>query len=134
MKRLLLLIVLALAMPWATMGQAVVNLDAEATVNSVLVTWDYPNGYGIPADYEVSYGTIGGPAPVTVTTTVPYCTITGLLPFTDYYVAVRANWNAQGFGEYDTATFTTGPFYYRAMNTGNIHSHVLPFCVTDQSS
>ena len=87
----------------------VVDLEATATVGNALLTWGYQEGYDEPAGYEVTFDSIGGSNPTTLTITDPTALLTGLMPRTNYKAYVRAECGGD-YGAQDSIEFSTGAF------------------------
>ncbi len=87
----------------------VVDLEATATVGSALLTWGYQEGYDEPAGYEVTFDSIGGSNPTTLTITDPTALLTSLMPRTNYKAYVRAECGGD-YGAQDSIEFSTGAF------------------------
>ena len=103
----------------------VVDLEAVATVGNALLTWDFMAGYDEPDGYEITFDSIGGTSPTTVSVTDPTVTLTGLEPRTNYKVYVRAECGSD-YGMADSVVFTTGPFSYIELGGGTTNSYYLP--------
>ena len=85
----------------------VTDIEAVATVGNALLTWDYMPGYDEPDGYVVTYDSVGGSSPTTVSVTDPTITLTGLVPGTSYKVYVNADCGGDN-GIIDSVLFSTG--------------------------
>lgn len=129
-----LIILTVMLLPCRLWGQApaVVDLNAAATMNAALLTWNYwiePQCY-----YEVVYDSVGGTNPVTMTTSETYCAIYNLSPRTIYKAFVRAGSATTGFGNCDSVLFSTGPFNIIALDSGTTTNWHVPLSNTNRYS
>ncbi|MBR4230186.1 MAG: fibronectin type III domain-containing protein, partial [Bacteroidales bacterium] len=97
----------------------IVGIEANTTVGSALLTWDFQSGYDAPAAYVVTYDSIGGTNPVTVNVTTNSATLSGLVAGTDYKAYVKADCGTDGFGGMDSIEFSTGNFGCAQVDTSN---------------
>ena len=94
--------------PPACPGITSISVD-NVTVGAAALSWS--TGLGNPVSYEIEYYAQGSTAaPTTLTSTTSNAMLTGLDSNTTYVVRVRANCDTDGYGLWDSTTFTTNSF------------------------
>ena len=89
----------------------VTDIQVNATVSSALLSWNWQEGYEAPANYVVTYDSVGSTGnPSTLNVTTNSAILSGLAPATTYKVYVQADCGADGFGLMDSIEFTTADF------------------------
>ena len=87
------------------------NLEvSNVNTTSAFVTWDVQPGVSpnSPVEYEVEvYEALTGNTVYNATDTNMFSFVTGLTALTNYVVKVRANCDADGYGDWDSVTLTT---------------------------
>ena len=88
------------------------DITASTSVGAALLTWTVQNdASGTPDSYTVTYDSVGSTGtPMSITTTDPIATLTGLVPSTSYKAYVTADCGSDGEGRMDSVSFTTGTF------------------------
>ena len=89
---------------------SIVGFDVEnVTAGSAMLSWTA--GSGTVGSYEIEYYAVGSTAaPTALTSTTPNVVVTGLDTNTTYVFRVRANCGTDGYGSWDSTTFTTNSF------------------------
>ncbi len=94
-----------MGMPPACPDITSITLD-NVSAGSAVLSWSV--GSGNPMSYDVEYYPLGSTAaPTTLTSTTPNVALTGLDSNTTYVMRVRANCNTDGYGNWDSISFTT---------------------------
>lgn len=98
-----------MGMPPSCPAITAINVD-RVSVGSALLSWTYGTT-GSPVGYEMEYYAQGSTAtPATLTSTTPNAILTGLDSNTTYVFRVRVNCGTDGYGAWDSTTFTTESF------------------------
>ncbi|MBR3436030.1 MAG: fibronectin type III domain-containing protein, partial [Bacteroidales bacterium] len=82
---------------------------SNATAGTAVLAWSYRSGSdGIPTGYEVVYAPAdGSAAPLTLSTSTPSITLTGLSPNTSYVARIRTDCGVDGLSGWDSLVFST---------------------------
>ncbi len=88
----------------------ITSIEATATVTGAALTWSWQDGYEAPAAYVVTYDTIGGANPTTLTVNTNTVVLSGLAAATAYKAYVQADCGDDGMGFMDSVEFVTSDF------------------------
>ena len=97
------------------------------TAGGAVLSWNYLQGAtGTPTSYDIEYNAMGSTtAPTTITSSTTDVTLSGLVTNTQYKARIRANCGTDGYGAWDSITFSTAPLPCMLVDTSTVADTII---------